>query len=60
MTELEEEPSILIENCYEVKEDGTLVPFPRLSQQRDVFLTSDNIFTILDPMPELLESYENA
>ena len=60
ITELDEEPSLLIENCYEVTDEDTIIPFPRFSAQRDVFLTSESIFTILDPSPKLLETYKNA
>jgi hypothetical protein len=59
VTELDEEPSLLIESCYEIVE-GDLVPFPRFSAQRDMFLTSDMILTILDPSPKVLETYNNA
>ncbi len=57
VTELDEEPAILIENCYEVSEEDQLVPFPKYSAQRDVFLTSESIMSILDPAPKLLETY---
>ena len=57
ITELDEEPSILIENCYEVRGEEDIVPFPPYSSQRDLFLTSDNVFTIIDPSPEIAEKY---
>ena len=56
VTELDEEPSILIEGCYEVTDDG-LVAFPKHSAQRDMFLTSDVVLSILDPSPEVLKLY---
>ena len=56
VTELDEEPSLLIEGCYEIV-DGELVPFPKYSAQRDMFLTSETILTILDPSPEVLKKY---
>ena len=58
VTELDEEPSLLIESCSEIV-DGDLVPFPRFSAQRDMFLTSDTIMSILDPSPEVLEKYKS-
>lgn len=58
ITELDEEPSLLIENCYEVTDEDTIIPFPRFSAQRDVFLTSENVLSILDPAPKLLETYK--
>ena len=57
VTELDEEPSLLIENCYEVLGDEEIVPFPKYSSQRDIFLTSDNVLSILDPSTKLLEIY---
>jgi hypothetical protein len=57
VTELDEEPSLLIETCYEIV-DGELIPFPKYSAQRDMFLTSETILTILDPSPEILEKYK--
>ena len=35
----------------------TLRPFPRYTPQRHVFLTSDQIMTILDPEPKVLDLY---
>jgi len=60
ITELDEEPSLLIENCMQVLEDGTLESFPLHAAQRDLFLTSEVILTIVDPSPELLEKYKVA
>ena len=57
VTELDEEPSLLIETCYEIV-DGDLVPFPKYSAQRDIFLTSETILTILEPSPEVLKKYK--
>ncbi len=44
----------------EVLEDGTLRQFPLHAEQRDLFLTSECVLTILDPSPNVLETYENA
>ena len=41
-TELDEEPSCLIENCMQVTDEDTMFPFPRFTAQRDMFLTSEN------------------
>ena len=60
VTELDEEPSILIENCYEVESDESLKPFPQFSSQRDIFLTSDDILTILEPSKKLLATYKKG
>lgn len=100
VTELDEEPSIFIEQCYRIVEcaeygedpeslekrayslegnhvkisarkidEGAkekdwyiyeyaiLQPYPRYSSQRDLFLTSDSVFTILDPGKTILDLY---
>jgi hypothetical protein len=57
ITEMDEEPSILIENCYEIRGEDELVPFPPYSSQRDLFLTSEAIFTILEPSAKFVEIY---
>ena len=59
VTELDEEPSILIEGCYEVISETELAPFPAFTAQRDMFLTSDVIMSILDPSPNLVELYNS-
>ena len=59
VTELDEEPSILIERCYEILSDDEIVPFPAFTQQRDMFLTSDVVMSILDPSPNLVDLYNN-
>lgn len=103
MTELDEEPAILVEGCYEIVEcaeygsdpedlerrayslEGThlktsarqvdesaqdknwyvyeyviLRAYPKFASQRDLFLTSDSIFTILDPEPGVLDLYQKV
>ena len=58
ITELDEEPSLLIEKCYEVTGEEVLSPFPKYSSQRDIFLTSENVLSILDPSDKLLKAYK--
>jgi len=58
ITELDEEPSILIENCYRVIGDGELEKYPKFTSQDDLFLTSDLIFTILEPSARLADAYK--
>ena len=57
ITELDEEPVYLLERCYEVSEEGEVIPFPKHSSQRDIFLTSDVVLTILEPSQTLLDKY---
>ena len=59
VTELDEEPSILIEKCFQIKPDGALEPFPAFSSQRDLFLTSESVFTIVDPSPDIAKKYKS-
>lgn len=58
ITELDEEPSILIENCYRVTGENELEKFPKYTDQKDLFLTSDLIFTIVEPSALLVDAYK--
>ena len=60
ITELDEEPSLLIENCYSVTPEVTLQEYPLHTSQRDLFLTSDDVMTILDPSLTVTKMYEEA
>ncbi len=57
---MEEEPSLLIENCYSVTPEVTLQEYPLHSSQRDLFLTSEDVMTILDPSLTITKMYEEA
>jgi hypothetical protein len=57
--ELDEEPSVFIEQCYRIV-DGKLEQYPKYSSQRDLFLTSESIFTIVDPSTEILGEYQKV
>ena len=56
--ELDEEPSVFIEACYRIVE-GELEEYPKYSGQRDLFLTSESIFTIVDPSPDIAKKYQD-
>ena len=60
VTELDEEPSILIEKCFSITPEGTLKPFPAFASQRDLFLTSESVLTIVDPSDEIAKEYQAA
>ena len=60
ITELDEEPSLLIENCYTITPEVTLQEYPLYTSQRDLFLTSDDVMTILDPSLVVTKLYEEA
>ena len=59
VTELDEEPAILVEGCYKII-DGQLEEYPKYSKQRDLFLTSESVFTIVDPSTEILGEYQKV
>ena len=59
ITELDEEPNYLITNCYKI-DDGQFSKYPLYTDQRDIFLTSDVVLTIVDPSKETTTNYKNA
>ena len=59
VTELDEEPSYLITNCYKITGE-TFKKYPLYSDQRDLFLTSDVILTIVDPSEDTIKNYKKA
>ena len=60
VTELDEEPSILIEKCFSISNEGQLSPFPAFASQRDLFLTSESVLTIVDPSEQIAKEYKAA
>ena len=58
LTELDEEPSLLIEDCFSVTPEGDLQQYPLHTDQRYLFLTSDQIMTMLDAAPALSKKYK--
>ncbi len=59
VTELDEEPSVLIEKCFSITSDGKLEKFPPFASQRDLFLTSESILTIVDPSEQIVKEYNS-
>jgi len=57
---MEEEPNLLIENCFYVTPECELEEYPLHSSQRDIFLTSEDVMTILDPSLTVTKLYEEA
>tara|TARA_B100001996_G_scaffold47600_1_gene34170 strand:- start:1377 stop:1637 length:261 start_codon:yes stop_codon:yes gene_type:complete len=57
--ELDEEPSLFIQDCFKIVDDQLEV-YPKYSGQRDLFLTSESIFTIVDPSATMVELYEST
>ena len=56
--ELDEEPALFIQDCFKIVDDNLEV-YPKYSAQRDMFLTSDVIMSILDPSPEVAKLYND-
>tara|TARA_B100000927_G_scaffold291194_1_gene292304 strand:- start:762 stop:998 length:237 start_codon:yes stop_codon:yes gene_type:complete len=59
VTELDEEPSYLISDCMKI-DDGNYIKYPLYTDQRDIFLTSDVVLTIVEPSEETLTNYKKA
>ena len=59
VTELEEEPSYLISDCMMIT-DGKYEKYPYYTDQRDIFLTSDVVLTIVEPSEETVTNYKKA
>ena len=59
VTELDEEPSYLITGGMKIDGDKVYA-FPEYTDQRDVFLTSDVILTIVDPSKDAITNYKKA
>ena len=60
VTELDEEPSILVEKCFSISPEGVLSPFPAFASQRDLFLTSDSVLTTVDASEQITKEYNAA
>ena len=60
LSEMDEEPSLLLEDSYRVVEEGLLNVYPLHTEQRFIFLTSTDIMSILDPAPAVLAAYQKA
>jgi len=54
------QPDCKLTNPFVYKEDGTLEPWLINVSRQDVFMiSSDKILTITEPMPTLVEKYED-
>ena len=53
------EPDCKLTNPYILKDDGTMEPWLLSVSRQDIFLiSSDKILTLTEPMPTLVEKYE--
>ena len=56
--QLEEEPSCHMQDPYLIREDGTLEPWPRYTNDTDILLYSETIATIVEPDDQIRKKYE--
>ena len=53
------EPDCKLTNPYMLKDDGTMEPWLLSVSRQDIFMiSSDKILTLTEPMPSLVEKYE--
>ena len=53
------EPDCKLTNPYMLKDDGTMEPWLLSVSREDIFMiSSDKIITLTEPMPTLVEKYE--
>ena len=55
---MDEEPSILLEDCFQVDRDSELLPYPLNTDQRYVFLNTTDVMSILDPTQVIVKKYK--
>ncbi len=60
VTELDEEPNFLIEECYKVESEDELSKYPLYTEQRYLFLTSDVVLSIVDPSPKVADLHSKT
>jgi hypothetical protein len=51
------EPDCRLVNPYLIDEKGELTPWPEVTDQREMMIHSDSIFTIVDPKQEIVDKY---
>ena len=63
VTEIEEvyaelgDPNCKLINPYEFTSDKKMIPWPEVTDQREMMIHSDSILTIVDPKKEIIEKY---
>jgi hypothetical protein len=51
------EPNCKLINPYEVDSEHELVPWPDVTDQKEMMIHSDSILTIVDPIEEIVQKY---
>ena len=55
---MEEEPNCHLQDPYLIKDDGTLEPWPRYTNDVDVLLYSETLATIVEPDLDTKKKYK--
>ena len=56
--QMDEEPSCHMQDPYLIRQDGTLEPWPRYTNDTDILLYSETIATIVEPDDDIKKKYE--
>ena len=51
------EPDCKLIKPYEIDAEGNLIPWPEVTDQKELMIHSDSILTIVDPKPEIIDKY---
>jgi hypothetical protein len=51
------EPDWKLVNPYRIDDDGNLISWPSITDQREIKIISDNVLTVVDPKPEIIKKY---
>jgi hypothetical protein len=51
------EPDCKLINPFEFTEEKKLIPWPEITNQKEMLIHSDSILTIVDPIQEIIDEY---
>ena len=51
------EPDWKLVNPYRIDDEGNLISWPSITDQREIKIISDNVLTVVDPKPEIIKKY---
>jgi hypothetical protein len=51
------EPDCKLINPFRIDAEGSLIPWPEVTDQRELMIHSDSILTIVDPKEEIVKKY---
>ena len=58
VTEMDEEPGLLVEDVYAIDVDASLVPYPLHTDQRYLFMNTGDVMSMLDPTKVIVSKYK--